>query len=322
VFIRGIKVENVFNFDLTEELIDNMTESFKMAAEGLSKGKLDVFLVESFNAILSGVSASLVFPVEPLVDTLSYAWERAKEWWVDNVWLPTIEAPFVAEPLKNIKDAYNRILEWWKNKPTLSDLKVTIENIKSKLSNAWTTARSWWNEKKSALSKVKFNIPSIKDMLSSAWKTAKTWWDKNVKLKIPKLNFQVTYKSPSGAIQRAIVSALNLKGWPSLQFFANGGFPEDGTFRASHGEIMGRFDNGKSVVANNKQITDGISAAVYQGNRENNNLLREQIKQLERQNELLSAILAKEGLSKDVLFESVRQSEREYRRMTGTRVFI
>jgi hypothetical protein len=44
--------------------------------------------------------------------------------------------------------------------------------------------------------------------------------------------------------------------------FANGGFPEDGWFRARHGEIMGKFDNGKSVVANNKQITTGISEAV------------------------------------------------------------
>ena len=44
--------------------------------------------------------------------------------------------------------------------------------------------------------------------------------------------------------------------------FANGGFPEDGWFRASHGEMMGKFDNGKSVVANNKQITNGISEAV------------------------------------------------------------
>ena len=44
--------------------------------------------------------------------------------------------------------------------------------------------------------------------------------------------------------------------------FANGGFPEDGWFRASHGEMMGKFDNGKSVVANNKQITTGISEAV------------------------------------------------------------
>lgn len=44
--------------------------------------------------------------------------------------------------------------------------------------------------------------------------------------------------------------------------FANGGFPEDGWFRASRGEMMGKFDNGKSVVANNKQITTGISEAV------------------------------------------------------------
>lgn len=44
--------------------------------------------------------------------------------------------------------------------------------------------------------------------------------------------------------------------------YAMGGFPEDGWFRANHGEIMGKFDNGKSVVANNQQITDGIAQAV------------------------------------------------------------
>lgn len=45
--------------------------------------------------------------------------------------------------------------------------------------------------------------------------------------------------------------------------YATGGFPEDGWFRASQGEIMGKFDNGQSVVANNMQITDGIADAVY-----------------------------------------------------------
>lgn len=45
--------------------------------------------------------------------------------------------------------------------------------------------------------------------------------------------------------------------------YALGGFPEDGWFRASHGEIMGQFDNGQSVVANNYQITEGIADAVY-----------------------------------------------------------
>ena len=59
--------------------------------------------------------------------------------------------------------------------------------------------------------------------------------------------------------------------------YATGGFPEDGWFRASRGELMGKFDNGQSVVANNQQITDGISAAVYKGNQETNILLRELI---------------------------------------------
>ena len=31
----------------------------------------------------------------------------------------------------------------------------------------------------------------------------------------------------------------------------------------NHGEIAGKFSNGKSVVANNQQIVDGIAAGVY-----------------------------------------------------------
>ncbi len=45
--------------------------------------------------------------------------------------------------------------------------------------------------------------------------------------------------------------------------YANGGFPEDGWFRASHGEMIGKFDNGQSVVANNNQIVNGIKNGVY-----------------------------------------------------------
>lgn len=47
------------------------------------------------------------------------------------------------------------------------------------------------------------------------------------------------------------------------RFYATGGFPEDGWFRASHGELIGSFDNGQTVVANNAQIIDGISQGVY-----------------------------------------------------------
>lgn len=49
----------------------------------------------------------------------------------------------------------------------------------------------------------------------------------------------------------------------SLPRFEDGGFIEDGLFTMNHGEIAGKFSNGKSVVANNQQIVDGIAEGVY-----------------------------------------------------------
>lgn len=47
--------------------------------------------------------------------------------------------------------------------------------------------------------------------------------------------------------------------------YAVGGFPEDGFFYANHNEMVGKFSNGKTAVANNEQITQGIKQAVIEG---------------------------------------------------------
>ena len=52
--------------------------------------------------------------------------------------------------------------------------------------------------------------------------------------------------------------------------FATGGFPEDGFFFANHNELVGQFSNGKTAVANNQQITEGIYQAVRQAIMEGN----------------------------------------------------
>lgn len=44
-----------------------------------------------------------------------------------------------------------------------------------------------------------------------------------------------------------------------------GGFPEDGLFFANHDELVGRFSNGKTAVANNPDIQKGIEEAAYRG---------------------------------------------------------
>lgn len=47
-----------------------------------------------------------------------------------------------------------------------------------------------------------------------------------------------------------------------INWYAGGGFPEDGLFMANHGELVGKFANGKTAVANNEQIIEGIKRGV------------------------------------------------------------
>ena len=49
----------------------------------------------------------------------------------------------------------------------------------------------------------------------------------------------------------------------TIKAYANGGFPEDGFFFANHNELVGKFSNGKTAVANNEQIVTAIEAGVY-----------------------------------------------------------
>ena len=53
-----------------------------------------------------------------------------------------------------------------------------------------------------------------------------------------------------------------LASFKKIAGFATGGFPEDGLFFANHNELVGQFSNGKTAVANNEQITQGIAQAV------------------------------------------------------------
>lgn len=49
----------------------------------------------------------------------------------------------------------------------------------------------------------------------------------------------------------------------NLPKFAKGGMVEDGLFMANHTELVGTFSNGKTAVANNAQIVEGIQSGVY-----------------------------------------------------------
>lgn len=210
-------------------------------------------------------------------------------------------------------------------------------NIKGKALETITKVKNAWsNLKKAVKSKLSPKI-SFSDTISSKLQKIRDLWTSfknNLKYK-----FSVTFSDTfTGAIKRAwnkIATSINgfldkipvvggkIPDLPTFAGYANGGFPEDGWFRASRGEIMGRFDNGQSVVANNMQITEGISNAVQRGNQENNALMRQEITILQRQNELLMGILEKEtGISYKDVGRASQKYAREYSNRTGRPAFI
>lgn len=94
-------------------------------------------------------------------------------------------------------------------------------------------------------------------------------------------------------------------GGGSSKSYASGGFPDTGQMfiaREAGPELVGTIGK-RTAVANNAQIVAGISAGVEEANQSQNALLREQ-------NELLRAILAKEG----VTYVSDKQIKRAYDR--------
>lgn len=266
-------------------------------------------------------------------------WEKVRSWWKRS---NELDQPYFTnsgttvpghESVLNMKEVirekWEEVKKWWNEKKgSLNSVSVAVSDIKTKISEKWNQAKKWWNEK-GPLAKIDTKVADFKKKLSDAWDSAKKWWDRNkpslseitAKIKLPHLS--VTWDT-KGTAAKAL-QKLGLKGFPnfSVKYYANGGFPEeDGWFRANHGEIMGRFDNGKSVVANNNQITTGIAQAVYEGNREVIGVMRQELVETRKQNEILTQILAKEfGITKEEIGKAARSYANDYFKRTGREAY-
>ena len=293
-------------------------------------------------------------------DGLSSKWDEFNTWWgetgVPEWWDNNVTPWFTIEKWKELgnnakkalSDKWNEFTTWWKEtgiykwwndnvKPWFTKDKWTSvsKGMKDGLTTKWNEFASWWkttgiyswwnNNVAPYFTKDKWTFSGIKDGLSSAWNSAvesiKGIWNRFATWLNSKLTINIDTSSLIGKGISEALGTTQIK-LGSIPTFSTGGFPEDGWFRASRGEIMGKFDNGKSVVANNQQITDGIADAVYRGNQENNSLMRQEIDVLQRQNEILMGILQKEtGISANDLFNSVQKSARQYNQRTGRPAF-
>ena len=94
------------------------------------------------------------------------------------------------------------------------------------------------------------------------WNNFADWLNKALKLDFK--GFSKTISSPWGQKYTIGIPAFSVD-LGKIPKFWTGGFPEDGLFMANHNELVGKFANGKTAVANNEQITQGIEQASYRG---------------------------------------------------------
>nr|DAG05599.1 MAG TPA: minor tail protein [Siphoviridae sp. ct3R43] len=113
---------------------------------------------------------------------------------------------------------------------------------------------------------VTLGLPNVKDAFGNVWTSIRVDFSAfansllaSARAFIRQLNQVLSSVSFSGGAAQSLIG----KTPRMIPAFATGGFPEDGMFYANSGELVGRFANGRTAVANNAQIIEGIENAVY-----------------------------------------------------------
>lgn len=250
-------------------------------------------------------------------------WDSGIGKWVSGVW-EAVKTTLtdIWEAIKTpIKNAWNVASNWWNItiqpwvsavwnsvKKTLGDI---WDKIKKPIEDAWAIAKNWWENNiyskiKAAWEGVKQIFQPLLDILKEIWNFIEKIAGKTIKTTIEttvKTVQSVSNMSKEGTTENNLVK-IATSGLEEQGFFgkiASGvlglfGFKAEGAYGIPAGdlfvaneagaELIGSM-NGKTTVANQEQIIEGIQRGVSEANEEQNALLR-------RQNELLLGILQKE----------------------------
>lgn len=238
---------------------------------------------------------------EGMVDGVKNVWGTVKDWFNANVIQPLVNffkqlwtdvSGFFEQLWNDIVGIWDTVAGWFDStviQPVVgsfeklwTDVSGFFNQLWSDISAVWDTVCGWFNE---------HVIDPVKNAFDTAAKFIKekfdALWDgivDGIKLAVTTV---IDYVED---MVNAVVKALNQffkglnfliekagdiagKDWKTIKLieevklprFAAGGFPEDGLFMANHTELVGKFSNGKTAVANNADILAGIQHAVQDG---------------------------------------------------------
>jgi phage-related protein len=272
----GELLDSIFT-PIVKVVSDSLTFLWEKVGVPLAKFIGDVF-AKTFETLVAVLNTAVIPIVKFLIEQLQELWNGAILP-VANVLKLTFE-PIV----KNVFETIGKVIN---NARTILD--GIIDFVLGIFTNDWS--RAWkgvkeifsgiWNTLKDVVSGVWDSILSlfknggkifsgVVGAISSVFKTIANTIIKGIN-KVIKIPFDEINGLLNSIRDVTILSVKPFSGlWgknplpvPQIPTFKTGGFPEDGLFMANQGELVGKFSNGKTAVANNEQITQGIATAVY-----------------------------------------------------------
>ena len=200
---------------------------------------------------------------------LEMKWAEIVTWWEESAigmwWTENVEPWFSTEKwttmLDNIKTSFNT--KW---QETTKQWQTNIKKWWDEHVQPWFTKEKWLglgeNLKNGIFQGFKGLANKVVDVLNNVLASLEGMINKA----ISGIN-QLLSKINESALGEFMGISLNISSISigRIPKFATGGFPEDGLFFANHTELVGKFSNGKTAVANNDMIVAGIENAAYNG---------------------------------------------------------
>ena len=245
-----------FVIDIVSDFVDGIISWFTNLWDELVGHSIVPDTVEGIIDWFLSLPDEILGPIEDFTEDVlkifKDLWKDTKKWWAENV------APKFTS-------------EYWLNKFDVikTAIRTKLDEFKASVIEKWNAVKGWYNTnvapkftKEYWVSKFSgFKdgfVTVIKNAMNAGIDKINSFIRKvNEALKIDWDGFDFMGKEifPSGSFTLAKI--------PTIARFENGGFIEDGLFTMNRGEIAGKFNNGKSVVANNEQIVAGIAEGVY-----------------------------------------------------------
>lgn len=214
-------------------------------------------------------------------------WDSIVGWWnslaIVSWWSNDVKPWFTKEKWENLADGikkgiqgkWDNVVDWWDSKPALQRISVAIEDFKTKIQNAWNSFKQWWNDL--GLEFPHIDTPHFK--IDGEFSLAPP--------RVPKV---------------------------SIDWYANGGFPGKGQLFVANEvgpEMVGTMD-GRTAVANQQEITQGIANAVYPA------VYNAVVAAMSEANNNVNITLQGDA---DKLFTMVQDKANNYTNMTGQAAF-